>query len=129
MLRDTPGGGVVSWHMKYKLKCIFIRFVQIYLEMWIIIPEKWGFEGTLHKWGFACTIPMSPLCFVTYGILHEINIELLRLHTPVMYINILKKWGFEGTIEDLKAQFINEDLQAQFIYHEHTSPLCKGRGV
>ena len=40
MLRDTPGGGIVSWHMKYYLKCIFIRFVQIYMEMWIIIFLK-----------------------------------------------------------------------------------------
>ena len=21
MLRDTPGGGIVPWHLKYKLKC------------------------------------------------------------------------------------------------------------
>ena len=87
MLLDTPGGGVVSWHMKYKIKCIFIHFVQICQEMWIIIPKKWGFESTLHKWGFECTIHMSPLCFVTYEILHEINIDLLRLHIPVTYIN------------------------------------------
>ena len=40
MLLDTPGGGVVSWHMKYKIKCIFIHFVQICLDMWIIIPKK-----------------------------------------------------------------------------------------
>ena len=47
---------------------------------------------------------------MTYEILHEINIDLLRLHIPVTYIKNLKN-------EDLKAQFINEVLQAQFIYH------------
>ena len=65
---------------------------------------------------------MFPLSVVTYEILHEINIDLLRLHTTVMYINVLKN-------EDLKAQFINEDLHAQFIYHEKHLPPCRRRGV
>ena len=114
MLRDTPGGGVVSWHMKYTLKVIFFRFVQIDLEMWIIMPKKWGYEGTLHKWGFAGTIHMSPLCFVTY----EINIDLLRLHTLIMNINILlKKWEFEGTVHKWAFAFT-------IVYHEtHLLPL------
>ena len=67
--------------------------------MWIIILKKWRFEGTLHNEDFhRYTIHMFPLCFVTYEILHEINIDLLRIHTPEMYINVWKKGGFEHTI-------------------------------
>ena len=63
---------------------------------------------------------MCPLCF-TFEILHKINIDLLRLHTPVIYINVLKN-------EDLKAQIVNKDFEVKFISHETNLPPCRGTG-
>ena len=112
-MRNCRGNSYVTRHPR-RWGCVVAYEIQNKMHIYPLCPnmhwnvdycrlllKKIGFESTLHKWGFEGTIHMSPLCFVKYKILHEINIDLFPQHIPWTYIKNYKN-------EDLKPQFINE---------------------
>ena len=87
--------------------------------MWINLQKIRGFDGTNinSEWQAQFICFKNPRnCFVRYEIPTEIFIYPHRANTAVNMDRHTKHF------EDLKPQFINENLQVQFICYDTTPP-------
>ena len=95
---------ITWWHKKYQVIFIYIRSVQIRILCGKIY-KIWGFDVTIHRWGFAGTINMSrnnssPVkgegCCITYEILVEVDMYPRRSNTFANVDKFTQNRGCEG---------------------------------
>ena len=44
------------WHLKYRLQFIFIRVIQIRMQIWIHLQKTWRLRGRIYKLGIKSSI-------------------------------------------------------------------------
>ena len=47
--KECREGGRGLWHLKYRLQFIFIRVIQIRMQIWIHLQKTWRLRGRIHK--------------------------------------------------------------------------------